>query len=233
MLADALHISPQEAYKLAKHLWGTRKHGYYAPRRPQDAPGTLKIPQGVGPLLPQHRSYLQQRGFNPGNLEKMWKIGGIGLASRLAWRIFIPVTLDGEVVSWTTRAITDDIDVPYINAKKDEEKYPLKALLLGEELVRHTILVVEGPLDVFAIGPGTCCTFGVQYTQEQMCRIARYPRRVIAFDNEPLAQRQARKLVKELSAWPGETYNIILDSGKDASRASKEDVHELRRRFLD
>lgn len=232
VLEEILKISHQEARRLAYQLKGSRDYDY-APGLPQAATGILKIPKGVGPLQKQHKGYLEGRGFNVDNLEKLWKIGGIGLASRLSWRVFIPVFLHGEIVSWTTRSISDEIDLPYINASPGEEGLPLKSLLMGEDYVRHSVIIVEGPLDCMKGGPGFCCTFGVQYTQEQLRRIAKFPCRVIAMDNEPLAQRQARRLVNELSAWPGETYNVVLSSGKDASRASDEDLSELRRRFLE
>lgn len=232
VLVEVLKIPHPEAGKLAIQLRGGRRDNYTL-KRPQEATGTLKIPKGVGPLHKLHKAYLRRRGFDPDNLVKLWGIGGIGFTDKLPWRIFIPVTQNSETVSWTTRAISDEADSPYINAGDEESKYRLKSLLMGEDYVRHSIIVVEGPLDVFAIGPGAVCTFGVQYTQEQVRRISKYPIRVINFDAEPVAQRQAKKLVNELSAWPGETHNVVLTSGKDASRASQDDVKELRRRFLD
>ena len=37
------------------------------------------------------------------------KIFGIGIAPRLQWRIWIPIHYHGEIVSWTTRSLSDNI----------------------------------------------------------------------------------------------------------------------------
>lgn len=230
-LINTCHIPFQEAINLSIQL---RKGRIDCPPTPKYCiPGTLKLPKGLGPLLPQHHSYLKNRGFDPDSLVKMWGIGGIGLALHLAWRVFIPIHQDGEIVSWTTRSISDEVESKYINANKKEEKIPLKECLLGLDYVRHSVIIVEGPLDAFRIGPGAVSTMGVNYTQEQVRQLSKIPVRVVNFDNEISAQKRALKLTRELSAWPGETYNVILSTGKDASRASQEDVDELRKRFLD
>ena len=206
--------------------------GLGASERVMEAPrGRLELPAGIGKLLSAHRKYLIGRGFDPDQLTEVWKIGGIGLASKLAWRIFIPAFLNGEVVSWTTRAITDKVQSKYITAKKVQEKFPLKQMLYGEQFCSHTIIINEGPMDAWTIGPGAVATCGVSYTREQLLRMSKYPVRVIVFDNEPDAQRRARKLSDDLAVFDGDTYNVVL-SGKDASRSPKREIEELRRRFL-
>ena len=115
-------------------------------------PGKLVLPAGVGPLRGIHRKYLRdERGLNLDDLERYWHFQGIGLAPRLSWTIFIPIYLDGEVVSWTTRAI-GDTGVRYWSAKPAEEKVHHKDLLFGEDLVRNNIIIFEGPLDAERVG---------------------------------------------------------------------------------
>jgi DNA primase len=83
-----------------------------------------------------------------------------------------------------------------------------------------------------AIGPGAVATFGVNYTQEQAAKIARYPVRVICFDSESQAQKQAKKLLDTLTPLPGETHNIVLESGKDPAECDPSEIAELRAKFL-
>lgn len=192
--------------------------------------GKLELPPGVGDLLPAHKRYLRNRGFKPGFLEREWEIKGIGIAADWQWRIFIPVTLNGETVSWTTRSITDK--ARYRSASPEQEKLCHKDLLYGEDYCRHTVLIVEGPTDVWRIGRGAACTFGTGYRRSQLVRLARFPRRVVCYDSEPMAQRQARKLCDLLEVFPGETYNVQLNS-KDPGAATDKEIAELRRRFLD
>jgi hypothetical protein len=104
---------------------------------------------------------------------------------------------------------------------------PHRNLLYGEDYCRHTILVHEGPLDVWAVGPGATATCGTEFSPAQIRRIARYPRRGICFDSEPAAQTRARRLAAQLSLFPGETDLIKLDANDPGSAGAKE-LAELR-----
>jgi hypothetical protein len=196
---------------------------------PEARRGRLVLP-AAGPLLKPHRDYLSTRGFDPDEIGEKYGVRGIGMASKLGWRLLLPVTLRGEVVSWTTRSLRKD-GLRYISASPEQESVPLKSLLYGEDHVGHAVIVVEGPIDVWAIGDGAVCTFGTAYTPEQAARISKYARRVVCFDGEPAAQRQARRLCRELRCFPGETVNVTL-SGKDAAESSRKEIQELRRMSL-
>jgi len=194
--------------------------------------GRLKIPKGVGDLQIPHARYLVRRGFLPGDIIQLWKVQGIGIASKLSWRIFIPIIYRGETVSWTTRAISDKANIiRYISAKSEQETIPHKELLYGEDYARHAIIIVEGPFDVWKIGPGAVATLGLGYSQAQVNKMIRYPIRAICFDSDRQAQKRANKLFNTLSVFKGDTYNVILDS-KDAAEASIEELKTLRERFL-
>lgn len=207
---------------------GQLKDVGYAPRTPREPhTGKLVLPAGLGSLLRPHRKYLKHRGFNVEQLGRLWNLQGIGLnPNGLQWRIFIPITLEGRTVSWTTRAIVD-AGVRYLSAESSQEAYRHKDLLFGEDYCRHSIIVHEGPFDVFRIGPGATATCGVGYSRAQVQRISKYPLRVICFDNEPKAQARAHKLCDELEPFPGETINVVLDS-KDAGSATNSEIKYLR-----
>jgi hypothetical protein len=203
------------------------------PRTAPSRHGRLVLPGQRGKLLPAHRKYLGKRKFDPDELEEVWKFQGIGMATHLAWRLFIPIYLDGEIASWTTRAISDATKFPYLSAKPEQEKYPHKELLYGMDLCNHCIVINEGPLDAVAVGPGGVATCGTGYTTAQLLKMSRFPIRVVLFDSEPDAQRRAQKLCQELEVFDGASYNVQLQTGKDASRASKREIRELRKRFLE
>lgn len=182
------------------------------------------------PLLPIHKEYLEKRGFNSAELKRLWRLKSIGLASKLAWRIFIPIHFNNETVSWTTRKIGDN-GARYISAKSTEEIVSAKTLLYGEDYIQQSLIVCEGPTDAWRIGPGAVATMGISYTKEQVSRISKYPQRVICFDSELEAQKRARKLCNDLESFPGKTLNVVLDS-KDPGSASYEEIQELRAKFL-
>lgn len=190
--------------------------------------GTYRQPDGVGPLEEVHRDYLRSRGFNPDVVARTWRVRGIGLAPRLAWRLFIPITLRGEAVSYTTRAVVDGVRLRYITAPAGDEAVPCKSLLYGEDQAGVSVIVVEGPVDVWRIGPGAISTLGVGFSRAQVRRLLAFPVRHVCFDNERPAQRRAADLCRALSAFPGTTRRIQLDS-KDPGSATDEEIAELRK----
>jgi hypothetical protein len=218
------------SYAQVKYLLDNLETAYFEKKKPL---GTLVIPTGIKKLQSAHKFYLENRGFDWEEIERVWKIWGISIASRLSWRIWIPIHYHGEIVSWTTRSISYNPKVTrYVSAGENEEAMPHKDLLYGEDFARHAIIVNEGPFNAWRIGPGAVATFGSGYSIKQLERIAKYPVRAICFDNEPEAQKRARKLVNDLSVFPGETYNVILDK-KDAADESKENISRLRREILE
>jgi len=221
-LARILRISTGQAYQLLRGVDLIR-----AADRPPRPIGTLQLPPGAGPLLKQHKQYLQERGFDPEQIVKLWHIQGIGLAVDLAWRLLIPWEYQGRVVSWTTRAISDQPAMRYISASALSESLNHKELLYGEDLVHGlSIGVVEGQLDVWAGGPGWVATGGTAYTRAQVLRLSRYLKRVVCFDNEPAAQRRALELCNSLSAFEGETIRVCPD-GKDLAATSEADRRQI------
>ena len=215
--------SPQKTRELVS---GVDREDYQKPR----IQGTLKMPKGCGPLLEPHRKYLKGRGFDPQELERVWGIQGIGLAKKLAWRIVVPIHLDREIVSWTTRSISPDNPVRYWTAKPEQETVSSKTLLYGSDYANQTIIICEGPADTWRIGPGAVSTLGVSVSRVQIAKMARYPTRVLCFDSD--AQDRAKRLCGQLSAFPGRTVNVCLETGKDAGEAEQAEIDELRKRFL-
>jgi hypothetical protein len=189
--------------------------------------GFLDTPP-LGSLQDVHIRYLSGRGFDYHNIQKLWQIKATGVVGHLKWRIFIPITHRGKIVSWTTRALKKTAKKKYHSAKPEQELIPHKNLLYGSDYVRHTAIVVEGPLDVWAIGPGAVATFGTAFTPQQVISLLRVPRRVICYDNQPTAQKQATKLCDALGAFSGETINVKLDS-KDPGEANIKELKKLRK----
>jgi hypothetical protein len=195
--------------------------------------GRLKVPPGLTDLTPRATRYLESRGFSPRKIIPLWRIKSTPNIGRLSYRIWIPIIFQGEVVSWTTRATVEGEGiVRYISAQPGEEKLPHRELLYGEDFVRHAIVVVEGPLDVWKFGPGGVATFGTGYSSTQLLRMSRYPVRTICFDMDSPGRKKADKLVKELQKFPGVTNLVELETGKDLGSCDKAEIREIRRKFL-
>lgn len=227
-------VDRSEAYKLIDRKPGPAAAGAGLNAEPA---GTLTMPFKTGQLRPPQRKYLERRGFDPDELVERWGIAGIGPeAPKYALRIFIPITYQRRVVSWTTRAISDSVTLRYKSAKRAWESINHKRILYGLDLVgSHSVAVVEGPLDAWAIGPGTLGTFGTGFTSAQIRLIAEFPLRVLCFDNEAEAQKRAKWLAEQLSVFPGETYNVTFGHKDPAEtmRKAPREIMRFRRRFLE
>lgn len=228
VLSEITGKSGRECYELIGQL----DRGEPKKERPR---GKLVLPRAIGSLLPIHRNYLRSRGFDPKQLVKLWSLMGIGLSYELGWRICIPIHHRGEIVSWTTRSVSSDEGITrYINARPEHEATSAKELLYGEDYVRHAVVVVEGPVDTWRIGPGSVAVLGTSVSRFQVEKIMKYPVRAVCFDAEPAAQVRAKQLCEKLESFPGSTTtNIVLESSKDPGSASASEIAFIRRRFLE
>lgn len=150
------------------------------------------------------------------------------MAGRLSWRLFIPITYNGDEVSWTTRSIAQDVRQRYISASAKQEAVNHKTLVYGQDHCFHSVVIVEGPLDAWKVGPGAGALFGTAYTPAQVKRLVRHPNRYVCFDSSPDAQAQAERLVDELSCFEGVTENIVLDA-EDPGSAPERELRLLRK----
>lgn len=195
----------------------------------EDSPvltGRLRLPKGLEPLAAPHRRKLEGRGFDPDELEKLWRLQGLGRTAELPWRIFIPIFYRSKMVSWTTRSLGEK--QRYISASLADEDMDHKHLLYGQDYCGHSIVIVEGPTDVWNVGPGAAATFGLSYTVQQVKKAGAHPYRYVCFDSSKAAQSRALQLADLLSVFPGETHVVELDA-EDPGSASKKEVKALRK----
>lgn len=193
--------------------------------------GAYKPLSGLGPMTDIHKGYLLHRGYDWEIVENFWRVQATRHRwDSFLWRLFIPVYLDGQPVSWTTRSIAKDPGLRYISASEDEEAISHKTLLYGEEHCDQTVIVVEGPLDVWAVGPGAVCTFGTAFTPQQLNRLAKYSRRILVYDaqGDTAGERAVEGLGAALAMLPGTTDIVKLTTGSDPGSASCDELMELR-----
>lgn len=164
-----------------------------------------KLPGGISPLLKQHRQYLESRQFDADYLEKEWSLLGTGPVSLLdhldyKHRILAPVFWNRKQVTFQARDITNKHPLKYMACPKDRELIHHKHIVYGkQEKWTDTGICVEGITDVWRFGERSFCTFGIEFTIQQIRVIAKQFKRVaVIFDDEIQARIQADKLVAEL-----------------------------------
>lgn len=188
----------------------------------------FKPPSDIIPLNASHIHYLRKRKFDPEQIEKDWKIAGLGPFSTLEvdgidmdyrFRLYIPYFWNNELVSFDTRDVTDKQEDKYKACPKHLERIERKHILYGmQEAWESTGICVEGPTDVWRMGRHSFAVSGIQYTQEQVRLISKIFKRVwIVFDSEPQAQRQAKKLEADLRFRGVKTDRFVLLKGDPGS----------------
>lgn len=185
----------------------------------------------MGPLSKHHIKYLQTRHFNHERLIKLWGLRATKTVTSQgwAWRIVTPIRDPaGDVVGYTGRSINPDKRPRWRTTDHEGLSEDPKRLLYGIERVKDRILLVEGPSDVWRMGPGAVACFGIDWTPEQANIIRTIPHRFIMFDPETLAQRKAKQLASWLSFYPGET-ELITGLGCDPGDLSQKEAVEIRK----
>jgi len=199
-----LNISEQDAKPLIQ------KYGLSIPHATKESKVEIRIkafqyPSDTARMTEAHKQYLESRLYDSTHLEQTWQLAGTGPVGLLdgisyARRIIIPVTWDRCPVSFTSRDITGVHLMRYLSCPKDREVIHHKDILYGRQDKWLDIgICVEGPADVWRLGPTAFATFGIKYTMKQVRIMAKHFKQIIVFyDSDPQAILQADKLVADL-----------------------------------
>lgn len=195
-------------------------------------PSTLWWPDGVGEISLAHAKYLKARGLEPDEIVNTWHVrGSTHLSEALyAFRLYAPLLLEGDEVSWQGRSIVKACDpkLRYVTCPLENEIVPCKSVVYGMDLVQNDeAIVVEGLVDVWKGGPGVVHTYGTAWTQKQLRFLSSLKRCAIAYDNEPIAQAQALSLAEALSGLGVKTM-IVTFSADEAKDFGERSVGEAR-----
>lgn len=214
-VGDAIKLMVQHRTN-GRHKTETR---LLAQHRGHKFSGDVKLPTGVGPLGVWHKRYLRRRRFDPDWLESRWKLYGTEhLSGPWSFRIIIPVYQDGRLVTWQGRDFTDRSQIRYLSPSADECEVNIKECLYGQDLVHgESVVVVEGPTDVWRLGPGAVALFGTEWTDEQLVLLAGYQNIKVMFDGgEEAAQQSAQELSKALVLMGRSVELVTLPEGDPA-----------------
>lgn len=186
-------------------------------------------PDGSGPLTRCHQDYLRNRGFDPEYLENKYQLKGTSIYGPYAYRIVIPIILDGMMVSYQARDFTNRQELRYKACRKEDEIIDHQTILYNVDNAGGRIVLVEGIFDVWRIGDGAVCCFGTSVTPGQIqMMVDRFKKIFVMFDSEGPAQDKAKDLCDYLGVLGVEARNVKLDKG-DPAEMSQDDVDRIRR----
>ena len=211
--------------------------------KPVQPPGTIIPLHHLDAHHPANR-YLAGRFFDPEVLSKTYGVGYCMESARFSMarrRIYVPCHLRGELYGYQMRYVGE------MDWKRKDEEVPPKwwscpsmrrsKILYNLEQAAHykTGVVVEGPADVWGVGPQGVCTYGDSMSNDQAQLMAAHFRRrpvVQLYDPESMASdarnakgrriRRSRELMEERLSH--KVVPVVLPFGFDPG--------SLDRRFL-
>lgn len=186
------------------------------------------------------RKYLKSRDFDPKYLYKKYHVVGGGIDGDWKFRIIIPVYYQGQLLSWTGRSILSkeklkQLDIPrYKNLSIEKSVKNIKELFFNiDNCKSDTVVLTEGVFDVLRFDGNAICSMGTELTESQINLLAsRFRKIFILFDNEPEAQKKARKFGLQLSSIgiEVEIVNAYEDFGKnDMGECSREEIEIIKK----
>lgn len=192
---------------------------------------SIVLPPGCGKLHGPYIEYLRNRGIDPDRAFEKYGLVASGNTGEYKFRVIAPITINGRLVSFQGRDITDKQKYKYKTCPKEIEVMHHKHITYNSDNSRgDTAIIVEGVYDVIAIGDGAEGTFGTNYLPEQAVFIAsRHKRAFVMFDPEPKAQEIAQSLAIEIALCGAESYVVEKTDAGDPGSMSEDDIRALRK----
>ena len=196
----------------------------------------MEKPKWWGEFSPRHIDYLAGRGFNPERTIREWKLFASGhqAPAGFTFRVIIPIYDEQDrILSYTSRAISDKAKLKYKACPETETTFSTKECIYGlNNVLNDSILIVEGPTDVWKMGAGAVCPCGIAFTPRQIRILSAFTKRYILFDNEEEAQVRANTLGEELDCFGGETWILRNTEYKDPGEMPEAKARKLASRIL-
>lgn len=181
----------------------------------------------------KHLRYLQLRGFTPpSKYIKKYKLLATHPVGRYKFRIIIPIYMNRQLVSFTSRDITGKQIPPYLSASDKEGKMNIKSTIYNYDFLHPgtDAILVEGPLDAWKLGNGAVSSFGVKYTDRQIILLKKKEIRTlfIMFDNDPAGRGGARNFAKVMAPLVKRIEIITFDTINDPGDLSIDETSILK-----
>jgi DNA primase len=179
-------------------------------------------------------NFLLKRGFDPEVFIRSRESYYGGHTGHFKFRLILPITLRGRLVSWVGRDVTGRSEIKYRNLEEEKSILPAKNTLYGfdEAPPGSNIVVVEGPLDQIRLGAGSVATYGTAWTDRQVTLLRELnPNSVtILYDSEIEAQKSAKQLARQI--WFANCEVVELNGVKDPGELTVEQGKELMRSLI-
>lgn len=204
LITQLIDVSFEQAHKFAYSigqdtLGGTEERSSVTADSTLDRPVQGILPKSCSSKFPGvHKKYLRSRGFAVPYLKKEYKIKAVHTVGRYRFRVIIPYYLNGEVVNFVARDVTDKSRKKYLACNNNRATIPIKSTFYNIDRIGKQAIIVEGVTDVWRIGKGAIASSGTIITNEQLLMLTEkeVEKAYIVFDEDAVskADRYANKL---------------------------------------
>jgi len=230
IIRTLLNITYFEVEKILKEYSGIPD--IYFKKQTFDSVKKVELPKGTVKLNHVHKNYLISRRFNPDVLEEKYKIQGTSYSGNYAYRIIIPIYLDGKLVSYQGRSYSDK-QIKYKACNQNNESIHHKNIVYNADNCKQDyVILVEGVTDVWRLGDDAAALFGMSFTDNQISFIKnRWKKVCVFFDPEIHAQKKAMKLACILSGLDIEVRTAYFP-GDDPGSLSNEKAKNIKNQIV-
>jgi hypothetical protein len=214
-IARLIHVGRNEAFIILRQYGVLTKSAPEIKRKIKIK--AFKYPNNTSALQTNHIKYLLSRDFDPDKIVQDYGILGTSVVAMLdklnyKHRLIIPFTWNGKIVSFDSRDITGKATNKYQACPADREEVGHKDILYGLQHKWTDVgICVEGPTDVWRMGPNAFAVSGIKYKPAQVrCMAKQFKRIAVLFDDDPQAIVQANKLVADLKFRGVDSFRVDI-----------------------
>jgi hypothetical protein len=194
-------------------------------------------PSGLVDLTRVHKRYLSIRDFNHEKLKLLYQLKATTFLAEgdWKWRIILPVIENGKIMCYTGRTIGNS-EPKYKSSKKEESVKGINDCLYGiDQVMGDEVVIVEGPTDVWRLGPGSVATFGIDWSLSQVKLLLErnIKKAWVMYDSEAQALKQADKLKTVLNSVGIKTGKISIQGYKDPGCLPQERADKIMKLHID
>lgn len=193
-------------------------------------------PEASNHFPKMHIEYLEGRGFTrPRSYIKKYKLLSCYTTGRYKFRIIIPIILNGQIVSFTSKDVTDQQEPPYLNASVQESLINPKWTIYNYDTIikGSDAILVEGVIDVWKLGDGAISILGVEHHEQQIVALMKKTigTLFILFDNDPPGRKAARSLGRIMAPIVKDVELLFLKDVNDPGALTLSQAELLKRRL--
>jgi DNA primase len=220
-----------KALQIKKEYSGNNINHYIGIKRKSNV-NKIELPGNESNINePMFVKYLAKRSFSGNYLIDKYHIQGTGITGYWRYRIIIPIYHNGQLISFTSRDITDRQENRYQTLSADKSIMNPKHTLYGLSYCqdKNRICVVEGVFDTWRMGDGFCATLGTKVTEQQIKLLLNYKHITFMFDSELDAYNNARAAAEKIASHGNMVELYILHKGKDPADCNNIEAKAIRK----